>query len=72
LAHAINGFKCTGVFHFRPFFTVTADRVIVRFIANMLDHVQRRGIRRQTEALTFRLEEQCFQPGFTISPFCDT
>jgi hypothetical protein len=45
--------------------------MIVRFIANMLDDVQRRGVRRQAEALTFRLEEQCLQTGLTIGPFCD-
>ena len=36
----------------------------------MLNNMQRRGIRRQAKALTFRLEEQRLQPGFTIGPFC--
>ncbi|MNS83300.1 hypothetical protein D3C72_1170840 [compost metagenome] len=64
--------KRTGVFHFRAFFTVSADGMVVRLITNMLDHMQRWGIRRQTKALTFRFEEECFQTGLPIGSFCHT
>ena len=46
--------------------------MIVRFIADMLDKVQCRRIRRKAKALTFRLKEQRFQASFTIGPFCHT
>ena len=65
-----DGLKRAGAFHLRPLFTMPANRMIVRFIADMLDNVQCRRIRRQTKALTFRLKEQCFQTCFTIGPFC--
>ena len=46
--------------------------MIVRFVANMLNNVQRWRIWRQAKALTFRLKEQRFKPRFTIGAFCDT
>ncbi|MNP55280.1 hypothetical protein D3C76_1499090 [compost metagenome] len=49
-----------------------ANGVIVRVIANMLNHMQCRRIRRQTESLTFGLKEQRFQTGFAIGSFGDT
>ena len=42
-----DGLKRAGAFHFRPLFTMPANRMIVRFIADMLDNVQCRRIRRQ-------------------------
>lgn len=41
-----NSLQRAGTFHLRPFFTVPANRMIVRFIADMLDNVQCRRIRR--------------------------
>ncbi len=34
-------FQRTGIFNFCPFFTMAADGVIVRLVADMLDHMQR-------------------------------
>ena len=52
-----NGFQRAGAFYFCPFFTVAGNGVIVRLVANMLNHMQRGGIRRQAKALAFRFEE---------------
>lgn len=55
--NAFNGLKRAGTFHLRAFFPVSADRMIVRFIADMLYHMQCGRIRRQAKALSFRLKE---------------
>lgn len=69
LARRLQWFPWNWYFDLRPFLTVTTNRVIVRFIANMLDNMQRGRIWRQTESLTFRLKEQRFQPCLPICTF---
>ena len=55
--HPLDSLKRAGVLHFRPFFAMAGDCMIMRFIADMLDHVQSRRIRRQAKPLAFRLKE---------------
>ncbi len=45
------------LFTFARFFTMSGNRMIVRFIADVLDYVQSGRIRRQAKPLAFRFKE---------------
>ena len=55
--HSLDSLKRAGALHFRPFFTMSGNRMIVRFIADVLDYVQSGRIRRQAKPLAFRFKE---------------